>query len=327
MRRREFIAVFGGAAAAWPLAARAQQAALPVIGWLDFESPKAARETVPAFMRGLADKGYVEGRNVIVEYRWAEGKYDRLPALAADLISRKAAVIVALTTASALSAKAATQVIPIVFRIGSDPVEIGLVASLSRPGGNITGIANLTAEITAKRLALLHELVPAATSIAVLINPSNITFTNAETKDLQAAARLLGVRALVVNAGTDSDLAEAFATVVEQRAGALLISAETYFLGIRDQIISLAARNGIPTMFFDKASAAAGGLLSYGPDFIAANRQVGLYAGRILGGEKPADLPVVQTTKFELAINLRTAKALGITVPTSMQLLADEVIE
>jgi putative ABC transport system substrate-binding protein len=325
IRRREFITLLGGAAV-WPLTARAQQAG-PVIGWLDVESPGAAREAIPAFQRGLVETGYVEGRNVFVEYRWADGHRDRLPELAADLVRRQARVIVAATTASALAAKAATQTIPVVFRIGSDPVELGLVASLNRPGGNITGIANLAAEITAKRLALLHELVPAITSMAFLVNPANPSFAQVETKDVQSAARILGVRLLLLNAVTASDIAAAFATVIEQQAGALMLSADTFFYSVRDQIISLAARHAIPTMFFDTSSVAAGGLLSYGPDLIGANYQVGIYAGRILGGQRPADLPVVQATKFELALNLKTAKALGVTVPPTLFALADKVID
>jgi putative ABC transport system substrate-binding protein len=325
MKRREFITLVSSAAA-WPLAARAQQP-MPVIGWLDFEAPKAAREMIPAFLQGLAETGYVEGRNVVVEYRWADGQLDQLPGLAADLVRRKVAIIVASTTASAITVKAATQTIPVVFRVGSDPVEIGLVASLNRPGGNLTGVANLASEITAKRLALLHELVPAIASIALLVNLANAAFAQAETRHLQSAADILGVRVLTLNAGIGRDLSAAFKTLIEQQAGAVLISGDTYFYGVREQIISLAARNGIPVMFFDSASVAAGGLLSYGVDLLGANRQVGLYAGRILGGERPADLPVVQTTKFKLAINLKAAKALGLAVPPTLLALADEVIE
>lgn len=310
-----------------PLAVRAQQAATPVIGWLDFESAGAARATLPAFQRGLADTGYVEGRNVLVEYRWAEGHYDRLPELAADLVRRQATVIVALTTGSAFAAKVATQTIPVVFRIGSDPVEVGLVASLNRPGGNITGVTNLSAEITAKRLALLHELLPAVTSIALLVNPANTNYTQAETRDLQSATHALGVRVLTVGAKSQADVAAAFATVVEQRVGALLIGADTYFFGVRDQIISLAARNAIPTMYFDSTSVAAGGLLSYGSDLLDANYQVGVYTGKILKGAKPANLPVMQSAKFELVINLKTARALGLTIPPGVLAIADEVIE
>jgi putative ABC transport system substrate-binding protein len=274
----------------------------------------------------LAETGYVEGRNVVVEYRWAENHDDRLPALAADLVRRGVAVIIALGTPGALAAKAATQTIPIVFRAGSDPVEIGLVASFNRPAGNITGIANLSAYIVSKRLALLHELFPAAT-IATLVNPGNPRFTQVEIRDLQAAASVLGVRIQVLNGATPSDIERAFATLVKQRAGALLISADAWFFTARDQITALAARYAIPTMFFDRTSATAGGLLSYGFDQRDVNHQVGVYVGRILKGQKPADLPVIQPTKFELVINLKTAKALGLTIPETLLATADEVIQ
>lgn len=327
MRRRDFIIGIAGSAAILPLEVQAQQAAIPLIGWLDFEAPGAARVAIPAFLRGLADTGYVEGRTVLVEYRWAEGHHDRLPELAADLVRREATVIVASTTASAFAAKVATQTIPVVFRIGSDPVEIGLVASLNRPSGNITGITNLSAEITAKRLALLHDLLPAATSIGLLVNPANSNYAQAETRDLQSATDTLGVRVLVINAGTETDVAAAFATAVEQQVGALLLGADTYFFSVRDQIIQLAVRNAIPTMFFDSASVAAGGLLSYGSDLTDANYQAGIYVGKILKGAKPADLPVMQSAKFELAINMKTAKALGLVVPPTLLASADKVIE
>ncbi len=327
MKRREFMALLGGAAAAWPLVARAQQPAMPTIAWLDSQYREATREAIPAFQRGLAETGYVEGRNVIIEYHWAEGHHDRLQALAAELVRRQVAVIVASTTPSALTAKAATQTIPVVFRMGSDPVELGLVASFNRPGGNLTGVADLAADITAKRLAVLHELVPAVASIAMLVNPANPYYAQAETRDLQSAAHSLGVRVLVLNGRTESDIAAAFATLVDQQAGALLIGADTFFYAARDRIILLAAHYAIPTMFFESASVAAGGLLSYGPDLLGANHQVGLYAGRILRGEKPAEMPVLQPTKFELVINLQTAKALGLTVPPSLLARADEVIE
>jgi putative tryptophan/tyrosine transport system substrate-binding protein len=327
IKRREFIAGLAGLAAAWPLAARAQQPAMRTIGWLHGESPEAARELLLAFRRGLAETGYVEGRNVIVEYLWAENDNDRLPALAADLVRRRVALIVAVTTSSALAAKAATQTIPIIFSMGGDPVALGLVASFNRPAGNLTGIANLSGVLAPKRLALLHELLPAVASIAMLVNPANPNYTQAETKDLQSAAHVLGVRVLVLNGGTESDIAAAFATLVEQQIGALLIGADSFFNAARDQIVRLAARYAIPTMFYDRASVAAGGLLSYGADRRDHDRQVGLYAGRTLNGEKPADLPVVQPAKFELVINLTTAKALGLTVPETLLATADEVIQ
>ena len=298
-----------------------------MVGWLDGQAPESVRERLPAFRKGLAETGYVEGRNVIVEYRWAENDNDRLSALAADLVRRHVAVIVAATTSSALAAKAATQTIPIVFNMGSDPIALGLVTSLNRPTGNLTGVAILAADMAPKRLALLHELVPAITSIAMLVNPSNPKFFQAETKDLQSAAHVLGVRVLVLNGGTERDIAAAFATVVEQQVNALLISADSFFYAASHQIISLAARYAIPTMFGDSASVQAGGLLSYGPDGREMPRQVGLYAGRILKGEKPAELPVVETNKLEMVINLKTAKALGLTIPETLLATADEVIQ
>lgn len=327
MQRRELITLLGSATIAWPLASRAQQSAMPVIGWLDSESQQSARESIRGFQQGLAETGYVEGRNSVVEYRWADGQTDRVPALAADLVRRQVAVIVALTTPSALSAKAATQTIPVVFRVGGDPVEIGLVASINRPAGNLTGVANLSADITAKRLELLHELTPTVATIAMLVNPENPAFTGAETKDLQSIAHALGVRLVTFNAGTEGSIAAAFETLVQQQIGAVLISADNFFFATRDAIRSLAARYAIPTMFFDRASVAAGGLLSYGPDLLASNRQVGVYAGRILRGEKPSNLPVVQTAKFELVINLKTAKSLGLRIPDRVMALADDVIE
>jgi putative ABC transport system substrate-binding protein len=326
MRRRDFIAGLGGVATG-PLVARAQQPAVPVVGWLNAVSPESVRELLPEFREGLAETGYVEGRNVTVEYRWAENDSDRLSALAADLVRRRVAVIVATTTSSALAAKAATQNIPIVFLTGSDPVALGFVASLNRPTGNLTGIAAVNAEIAPKRLALLHELVPVIGSIAMLVNPANPNLFQAETKDLQSAAHVLGVRVLVLYGGTESDIAAAFATLVEQQVSALLISADGFFRAAGNQIISLAARYAIPTMFYNRVSVAAGGLLSYGADLRDVHRQIGFYAGRILKSEKPADLPVVQPTKFELVINLNTAKALGLTIPETLLATADEIIQ
>jgi putative tryptophan/tyrosine transport system substrate-binding protein len=328
MRRREFIAGLGGAAA-WPLVARGQRAALPTVGWLHAESPEAVRHQniMPAFQHGLAETGYVEGRNVAIEYRWAEGNTERLPALAAELALRQVAVIVVVGTAATLAAKAATQTIPVVFLMGSDPIEIGLAASFNRPGGNLTGVAILAGEIAAKRLALLREFVPTASSMGMLVNPTNPLISQAETRDLQTAAHGLGLRVLVLNAGTESEVAVAFATLVEQRAGALLIGSDTFFVAARDQIILLAARHAVPTMFFESAHVSAGGLSSYGPNLPHEYQQIGLYAGRILKGEKPADLPIVQPTKFELVINLKTAKALGLTIPPNLLAIADEVIE
>jgi putative ABC transport system substrate-binding protein len=326
LRRRDFIAGLGSAAA-WPLAARAQQQSLPTIGWLDPASPEALRVYIPEFQKGLAVTGYVEGLNVAIDHRWTQGRYDLAPTLAADMVRRKVALIVVESTTLAQVAKAATQAIPIVFILGGDPVELGLVASFNRTGGNLTGVALQSAEIAAKRLALLRELVPANTSIAMLVNPANPYFTRFETKDLASAARVLGVRLLILNAATASDIVAAFATLAEQQAGALLLGADPFFFAARDQIISLAAHHAVPVMFYESAAVSAGGLLSYGHDRGDVYRQAGIYAGRILKGESPADLPVAQPTKFQLVINLNTAKGLGLTVPPNLLALADEVIE
>jgi putative tryptophan/tyrosine transport system substrate-binding protein len=326
LRRRQFIAGLG-AVVTWPRTAPAQRGAVPTIGWLDFAPQKSTRDSVQAFKQGLAEAGYIDGTNADVKYRWADGHSEMLPALAANLVDSQVTVMVASTTAAALAAKAATRTIPIVFRIGSDPVEIGLVASINRPAGNLTGVAQLGSDIAAKRLALLRELVPAAQLIAVLVDPANPIFAQAETRDLQSAARALGVRVVVLNAGNADDIAAAFSRLIDLRADALLISADTFFYSVRDQIISLAARHAMPTMYFESAAVPAGALLSYGPDIFGSNHQVGIYAGRILKGEKPADLPVVRPTKFELVINLKTAKTLGLTVPETLLATADEVIQ
>jgi putative ABC transport system substrate-binding protein len=326
MRRREFIAGLGSAAA-WPVAGRAQQPMVPVIGFLDVGSLETHREFVAGVHRGLSETGYVEGRNLRVEYRWADYHVDRLRALADDLVRRQVAVIVAPQTPSAFAAKAATQSIPIVFLIGIDPVELGLVASLNRPGGNLTGISNLAIALTTKRLELMHKVVPEATSIAFLVNPTAPVTTEPEMRELRVAARTLGVRPLILNASDPSEFEAAFATLVRERAGGLLVSGDTVFLNNYDPLVALAARHRVPTMYPDRKHTAAGGLISYGADRPESFRFVGVYTGRVLKGEKPADLPIIRPTKFELVINLKTANSLGLTVPETLLATADEVIQ
>jgi ABC-type uncharacterized transport system substrate-binding protein len=326
MKRREFITLLGGASAL-PLAARAQQPAMPVIGYMDTASASTTAHLVEAFRRGLSAAGYDEGRNVAIEYRWSEGNYDNLPALAAELVRRQVAVIATINTPTILAAKAATQTIPIVFGVGVDPIKFGLVASLNRPGGNLTGVTQLNIEMEARRVQMLHELVPAATSIALLINPASPAYNEAETESARSAAQILGVRLQVLNASTESGIATAFFALVEERAGALLVSGDSFFVSRRDQLVKLAARHAVPALYHRREFTAIGGLMSYGPSLPEVYYQVGDYTGRILKGAKPADLPVQQSTKFELVINLKTAKALGLTVPLTMQMTADEVID
>jgi ABC-type uncharacterized transport system substrate-binding protein len=326
VKRREFILIVGGAAA-WPLAARAQQPAMPVIGFLNAASAGPFRQQIAAFREGLKESGFVEGQNVAVEYRWAEGQYDRLPALAADLVRRQVSVIVGGGGAPAvLAAKAATTTIPIVFSAGGDPVGLGFVASLNRPGGDITGVYHFTTGLEAKRLGLLHEMVPKAATIAVLVNP-NYSEAENQLRDVQEAAVRLGVQIVVVRANAESDFDAAFSTVVQQWSGALLVCASPFFNGRRGQLVLLAARHAVPAIYEWREFAEAGGLRSYGTSLSDAYRQAAVYAGRILKGAKPADLPIVQSTKFEFVINLNTAKALGLTIPPGLLAIADEVIE
>jgi ABC-type uncharacterized transport system substrate-binding protein len=326
IRRREFIFTLGGAAAAWPLAARAQQPAMPVIGFLSGVSPGPFAQRLAAFRQGLSESGTIEGRNVAIEYRGAEGQYDRLPALATELVGRRIAVIVAYTNQAALAAKVATTTIPIVFLIGADPIKLGLVASLARPGENITGVSWFGADLVPRQLSLLHELVPNAAVIALLVD-LNVLNAASYVSEVQSAARALGLQLVVLNARTPGDIDIAFASLVRERAGALVVGAGAFLVSWRNQIIALAARHAIPAIYGFREYSADGGLISYGNDIPDAFRRAGVYTGRILKGDKPADLPVEQATKFELIINLKTAKALGLAVPSSMQLLADEVIE
>jgi putative ABC transport system substrate-binding protein len=328
VRRREFITLLGGAAATWPLTARAQQAAMPVIGFLHLTSPETNRENLANFRLGLDDTGYIENKNVTIEYRWAQGRNDQLATLAAELVQRQVSVIVVLeSTNGALAAKAATQTIPIVFMQGADPVGIGLVNSLNHPGGNLTGIGLLAAETAGKCFDLLVEVVPKARSIAYLRNPTNPAFAESETRELQTAARAHGAELLLFNASRPSEIDDAFTDLVRQRADALQVSSDGFLLTHPDQIVALAARYAIPAIYAWPQYPAVGGLMSYGTNIRDAWRQAGIYTGRILKGEKPADLPVQQATKIELVINLKTAKTLGLTMPLALLGRADEVIE
>jgi putative tryptophan/tyrosine transport system substrate-binding protein len=325
MKRREVIALLGGAAAAWPLAAQAQQMAMPVIGFLNTRARGEDPRLLTAFHQGLKEVGYVEGRNVAIEYRFAEGRNDRLPAMAADLVRRQVAVIAA-NGPAVVAAKTATTTIPIVFSVGLDPVELGLVARLNQPGGNVTGVTALFDEVGPKRLELLHELVPTATLIALLLNPTYPSAEN-QSRDLQAAARTLGLQLHVLHASSERDFEIVFATLAQMRAGALVIGNDPFFNSRSERLAALSIRHGMPAIFQNREFAAAGGLMSYGTNLAATYRQVGIYTGRILKGEKPADMPVQQPTKFELIINLKTARALGIAVPLPLIGRADEVIE
>jgi putative tryptophan/tyrosine transport system substrate-binding protein len=326
MRRRDFIGLVGSVAIAWPLATRAQQDAFSMIGFLHGASLDSRRDEVTEFLRGLSDAHYVEGQNLAVEYRWAEGKYDRLPKLVADLIDRQVGVITVFGTAAALVAKAATSTTPIVFLVGGDPVPLGLVGSLNRPGGRITGVTPLNDELAPKLLELLHELVPNAGAVGYLINPNNATSASL-SRQVEVAARTTGQRVQILNASSERDFEPAFATLDEARAGGLCVQGDTFFNGRREQLVALAAHHSIPTVYAFRDYVTAGGLMSYGTSLRDAYRQVGVYAGRILNGEKPGDLAVQQSVKVELVININTAKTLGLTLPLSLIGRADEVIE
>jgi len=328
IRRREFVFLLGGcAAAAWPLAVRAQQAAMPVVGYLNFGSPESDVPRLTGLRRGLNQSGYVEGRNLMIEYRWAGNQADRLPELAADLVQLRVAVIVSPGVAATRAAKAATTSIPIVFGISNDPVQLGLVASLNRPGGNVTGFNSVSSELGAKALALLHELVPSITTVGFLENPNNPRYEAYYERDVLRAATVIGLKIQVLKARIDREIDAAFVSLVQARTGALLVGGDSLFNNRIEQIVALAARHTIPTMYTFREFVVAGGLISYGSSLIETYRQVGLYTGRILKGEKPADLPVIQATKLALIINLKTAKTLGLTVPDKLLALADEVIE
>jgi putative tryptophan/tyrosine transport system substrate-binding protein len=325
--RRKFVAAVGGTAAAWPLAARAQQPALPVIGFLNAASPQSYARPLSAFLKGLSEAGYVDGHNVAIEYRWAERRIDQLPAMAADLVHRQVTVIAATSTPAALAAKGATTTIPIVFELGSDPVRLGLVASLDRPGGNVTGVTQLSVETTPKQLELLHELLPAVRVVALLVDPADPALAETTTNEVQAATRTLGLELHVLNASSEQDFDAVFTRLIQLRAGGLVIGSGALFTSRSEQLAALAVHHAVPAVYKGREFAAAGGLLSYGGDITDAYRVAGNYTGRILKGDKPADLPVQQATKVELYINLKTAKALGITVPIPMLGRADEVIE
>jgi putative ABC transport system substrate-binding protein len=327
MKRREFITLLGGTAATWPLAARAQQRAMPVIGFLSSTSPQVYAARLPAFAQGLKEEGYIEGQNVAIDYRWAGDRDDRLPVLAAELVHRQVTVIAAGGTPASVAAKAATATIPIVFETASDPVTLGLVVSLNRPGGNLTGVTNLNVEVAQKRLELLRELLPAATIIAVLVDPSAPALTEQFMRGMQAAAPALGMQLHVLHANTDRDLDTVFAAIGQLRADALVIGPYLFFNSHIEQLVALSLRRAVPAIFTQRKYVAAGGLMSYGADEAESYRLIGIYTGKILKGANPGDLPVQRATKVELTINLKTAKALGITVPLALSGRADEVIE
>jgi putative ABC transport system substrate-binding protein len=334
MRRRDFISLLGGAAASplastwaiWPLSARAQQPAVPVIGFLNSGSPRPYQHLVAGFQQGLKEAGYVDGQNVLIEYRWAEGQNDRLPAMMADLVRRQVNVIAATTTPAALAAEAANTTIPIIFNTAGDPVRLGLVARLNRPGRNVSGVSQLNSELVAKRLGLLHDLIPKATIVGFLVNP-NDPRTKTQTKDMQEAAHALGLQIHVLNASTQGEISAAFARLADLRADALIVGTGEFFNSRPEQFVGLAARQGVPAIYQAREFVAAGGLISYGASRAETYHLAGVYVGRVLKGEKPADLPVAQPTKFELIINLKAAKALGLTIPSGVLAIADEVVE
>jgi putative ABC transport system substrate-binding protein len=328
VRRRAFIALLGGTVAAWSLVARAQQPAMPIVSFVSGRTLETSAPSAAAFRKGLNETGYVDGQNVMVEYHWLDGQYDRLPTLMADLVRRQVAVIATPgVNAASVAAKAATTTIPIVFGVGEDPVKLGLVASLARPGGNATGINFFVQEVTSKRLELLHKLVPKAVRIAVLVNPANAVVAEATLREVSEAARAFGLQIQVLNASTSREIEAVFATLVREQVEALFVAGDGFFNSRRVQFATLAARYGIPAAYPTRETVQAGGLMSYGTDLLEMYRQAGVYTGQILKGAKPADLPVLQSTKFEFVINMQTARALGLEVPNTMQLLADEVIE
>ena len=327
MRRREFIAFVGTAAAAWPMAARAQQQNMPLIGFLNVGSSDGYRPMAAAFRRGLQETGYVEGQNVAIEYRWGEGQSDRLPAMVDDLIHRRVAVIAATSTPAALAAKAATKTIPIVFETGGDPIQLGLVASLSRPSGNVTGVTQLNGQVVPKALEVLHELLPTAKTVALLVNPADPAVAEDQTREGMSAARMLGLELHVLKASTEAQLEAVFANLSQSQISGLVVGPEAFFTSHTRQLVALAVRHKVPTVYRGREFAAAGGLVSYGTSPESSYHLAGVYSGRVLKGEKPADLPVQQATKFELYINLKTAKALGISVPLPLSGRADEMIE
>jgi ABC-type uncharacterized transport system substrate-binding protein len=326
MRRREFIILVGGAAV-WPLVASAQQAQMPVVGYLSANSPDAGEPNAAAFRRGLQESGYVVGQNVAIEYRWAEQQIDRLPAMATDLVQRHVNVIAAVTTPGALAAQAATTTIPIIFETGSDPVRLGLVANLNQPGGNVTGVTGLTVEVTAKRLELLHELVPTASVMALLINPADRALAQGQVREVVSAARKRGIELHVLNVGSERDFDALFADLKRLHVGGIVIGAGSVFVRGVNKLAALTVRHAVPAIYLYRDFCVAGGLMTYGSDILDSYRLAGVYTGRVLKGENPAELPVVQPTKFELVINIKTAKALGITVPLSLIARADELIE